>query len=142
MALLDDLDRRILALLRVDARTPAASIARQLGVTRATVTKRIDRMLATGVVLGFTTRVREDVADDIRAITMIEINGRSADQVIRRLRGLPEIVALHTTNGAWDLVAEIRVASLAEFNEVLSSIRSTEGVENSESSLLLSSALG
>lgn len=138
---LDDLDRRLLAALRTDAREPAAALARRLGVTRATVTHRIERLQANGVILGFTTRVREGVEGDVRAVSFIELEGRATDKAIQRLRGLPEIVSLHTTNGGWDLVAEIRTTSLGEFDRALGRIRSVDGVVNSETSLLLSSVL-
>jgi DNA-binding Lrp family transcriptional regulator len=65
----------------------------------------------------------------------------STTDVIKALRGLPEIQALHTTNGGWDLVAEIRADSLVDFDRVLGEIRSVDGVINSESSLLLNSVL-
>ncbi|MFD0484746.1 Lrp/AsnC family transcriptional regulator [Kineococcus sp. GCM10028916] len=138
---LDDLDRRLLAALRTDAREPAASLARRLGVTRATITHRIERLQTNGSILGFTTRVREGAEGDVRAISFIELEGRATDRVIQRLRGLPEIVSLHTTNGGWDLVAEIRTTSLTEFDRVLGRIRGVDGVVNSETSLLLSSVL-
>lgn len=139
---LDDLDQRLVAALRVDARRPVAALARDLGVTRATVTSRLARLEATGVVLGYTVRLREGaVADVVRAVALIEIEGRSTDQVIARLRGLPEVSSLHTTNGGWDLVAELQTSSLAEFDRLLGRLRSVEGVVNSETSLLLSSVL-
>ncbi len=136
---MDALDRSLLAALRADAREPAASLARRLGVTRGTVTQRIERLQNTGVILGFTARVREESEGDVRAVSFIAIEGRSAASVIDRLRGLPQITSLHTTNGAWDLVADIRATSLAEFDAVLGRIRAVEGVLNSETSLLLSS---
>lgn len=49
--------------------------------------------------------------------------------------------SLHTTNGGWDLVAELRTDSLAGFDRLLGQIRAIEGVVNSETSLLLSSVL-
>jgi len=142
MAVLSDLDRRLLSALREDGRAPVAELARRLGVTRATVTSRMDRLVAEGVIVGFTVRAREDaVAGEVRAISMIRVEGRSADAVIRRLRGLGEIDALHSTNGAWDLVAETRTRDLVEFDRLLGRIRSIEGVLNTETSLLLSSVL-
>lgn len=142
MAELDDVDRRLIALLRTDGRAPVSELARQLGVARATVTKRIDRLVESGRVLGFTVRTRDAADDDnVRAISLIEVEGRNTDTVIRALRGVPEIQALHTTNGGWDLVAEIRADSLRDFDRVLAAIRSVEGVINSETSLLLQSVL-
>ncbi|MEP1124516.1 MAG: Lrp/AsnC family transcriptional regulator [Ilumatobacter sp.] len=142
MADVDDLDRKLIALLRTDGRAPVTTLARQLGVTRATVNSRLDRLLESGKVLGFTVRMRDDHGDDdVRAISLIEVEGRSTNEVIKALRGLAEIQSLHTTNGGWDLVAEMRCESLAEFDQVLGRIRSVEGVINSETSLLLNSVL-
>ena len=134
----DELDRRLIAHLRADGRAPVSNLATALGVSRATVQTRLDRLLDSGALLGFTVRVREDHQDDaIRAVMMIEVVGKSTSQVIRRLRGLPQLHRLHTTNGKWDLVAEIRTDSLQAFDEVLREVRIIEGVSNSETSLLL-----
>jgi DNA-binding Lrp family transcriptional regulator len=142
MAVLDDLDRRLLAALREDGRAPVASLARTLGVARATVNSRIDRLVASGIIVGFSVRVRDELEPlAIHAISLIEVEGRTTDDVIFGLRGLPEVIALHTTNGGWDLVAELRTENLAEFDRVLGRIRSIDGVVNSETSLLLSSVL-
>jgi DNA-binding Lrp family transcriptional regulator len=137
-----DLDRRLLSALREDGRASVASLARSLGVARATVNSRLERLLATGTIVGFTARVRDEVDPlAIHAIAFIAVEGRSADKVIRQLRGFPEITALHTTNGGWDLVAELRTESLGGFDQVLGRIRGIEGIVNSETSLLLSSIL-
>ena len=134
----DDLDRRLIAHLRADGRAPVSNLATTLGVSRATVQSRLDRLLESGALLGFTVRVREDHQDDaIRAVMMIEVVGKSTSQVIRRLRGLPQLSRLHTTNGKWDLVAEIRTDSLQAFDQVLREVRMIDGVSNSETSLLL-----
>ncbi len=121
---------------------PVAELARTLGVARATATARIDRLIASGTIIGFTVRVRDELDPlAVRAMTLIEVEGRTTDNVIRQLRGFPEIRSLHTTNGGWDLVAELGAESLAHFDRVLGRIRSIEGVVNTETSLLLSSVL-
>ena len=136
----DDLDRRLIALLRQDGRAPVASLAAALGVARGTVQARLDRLIETGTVLGFTVRVHQDHdRDAIRAIMLIEVAGKSTAAIIRMLRGLPELHALHTTNGAWDLIAEIRAQNLAHFDRVLREVRTVDGILNTETSLLLSS---
>ncbi len=140
MHLFDDLDRRLIGALREDGRAPVSKLAVVLGVSRQTVENRLTRLLDSGAVLGFTIRVRQDAEDDaVRAIMMIEVVGKSTTAVIRSLRGLPELHSLHSTNGSWDLVAEIRAASLQDFDRVLRHVRETPGVQNSETSLLLSS---
>jgi DNA-binding Lrp family transcriptional regulator len=139
---LDDLDHRLIAALRADGRTPVTALARQLGVSRATVNNRLKRLLDSGTILGFSVRVHEKQdRDSIRAIALIEVEGRSTNKAIRSLRGLPEVRALHTTNGGWDLVAELHTDTLSNFDRLLGQIRSIDGVVNSETSVLLSSAM-
>ena len=135
----DDLDRQIIAHLRTDGRASLAKLADALGVARGTVQSRLDRLMSNGTLLGYTVRVREDYdAHSVQAVMMIEVSGKSTTHVIRRLRGLPEIQTLHTTNGNWDLVAQIRANSLSDFDRVLREVRMIDGVANSETSLLLS----
>ncbi len=136
----DDLDRRIIAHLRADGRASLSKLSDTLGVARGTVQNRLDRLLETGTLLGFTVRVREDYdVNTVHAVMMIEVVGKSTTQVVRRLRGMTEIHTLHTTNGNWDLVADIRAANLSEFDRILREVRMIDGVANSETSLLLSS---
>ncbi|MET4691925.1 DNA-binding Lrp family transcriptional regulator [Sinorhizobium fredii] len=136
----DDLDRRIIAHLRVDGRASLSKLSDALGVARGTVQNRLDRLIETGTLMGFTVRVREDYdLNTVHAVMMIEVVGKSTTQVIRKLRGIPEIHTLHTTNGNWDLVANIRAANLSEFDRILREVRMIDGVANSETSLLLSS---
>ncbi len=136
----DDLDRRLVGLLRGDGRAPVSKLADILGVSRGTVQTRIDRLVDSGTLLGFTARVRDDHDDSaVRAVMMIEVEGRNTTHVINRLRGQPELRRIHTTSGKWDLVAEILVDSLSEFDRVLREVRMVEGVRNSETSMLLSS---
>ena len=135
----DDLDRRIIGHLRADGRAPLSKLADVLGISRGTVQSRLDRLIDTGTLLGFTIRVRDDHDDlSVRAIMMIEITGKSTTEVIRKLRGIVEIRTLHTTNGNWELLADIRAASLSEFDRVLRQVRMIDGVLNSETSLFLS----
>ena len=136
----DSLDRELISLLRKDGRAPLSKLAEKLNVSRGTVQNRLDRLQASGILLGFTVRVREDYGlDAIRAIMMIEVVGKSTSQVIRLLRGFPELVIMHSTNGAWDLVVEIQTSSLPDFDRVLREVRMIDGVLNSETSILLTS---
>jgi DNA-binding Lrp family transcriptional regulator len=140
MHVFDALDRRLISVLREDGRAPISKLGTILGISRATVQSRLDRLIETGAVLGFTVRFRQDYdVDAIRAIMMIEVSGKSTTAVIRQLRGLPELHSLHTTNGTWDLIAEIRSDSLTDFDRVLREVRTIDGVVNSETSILLSS---
>lgn len=138
---MDDLDRRLISLLRANGREPIVTLAEKLEVTRATVNARLNRLIESGVILGFSVRVRDpDDASVVNAIMLIAVEGRNTREVIRHLRGITEISALHTTNGRWDLIAEITCDTLSAFDAVLSTVRGVEGIRDSETSLMLSSA--
>jgi DNA-binding Lrp family transcriptional regulator len=139
MPALDDTDRRQIALLRNDSRLPGATLAHHLGVSRGTVQNRIDRLMASGVVLGFTVRLGSDAETaGVRAMIAIEVRSADTRAVLSALRRMPEVGRVHTTNGRWDLVAEIATADLADLDRVLTEIRALKAVSNSETSILLS----
>ena len=137
---MDDTDRRLVSLLRDNARLPVASIAANCGYfTRPTVQNRIDRLIRDGTITGFTIKLRPDAEPAaINAIMMIEIEGERSEHILKALRGFPEVAAIRTTNGRWDLIVELRTASLDAFDKALRRIREMKGIASSETSLLLS----
>jgi len=140
MFVVDALDQRLIALLRADGRAPVSQLAAALHVSRGTAQNRLDRLIQAGVILGFTVRVRQDIDERlIRALMTIQLSGKTTAAVIARLRGIPEIRALHTTNGTWDLIAEIGVDTLPDLDQVLGTIRAIDGIRSSETSILLAS---
>ncbi|RDE09311.1 Lrp/AsnC family transcriptional regulator [Pelagibacterium lacus] len=142
MANLDDIDRKIIAILRDDARAPIASMAAALGVTRATIKARIAKMEAAGTITGYAVRLgAPGEGAGVRAIAMIEVEGRGTDRVARHMAGLPQVRSLHSTNGKWDMVAEIETDTLAEFDDVLRAIRLIDGISLTETSILLAPRL-
>jgi DNA-binding Lrp family transcriptional regulator len=136
---MDDTDRRLLALLRENARTPVATLAKKLQIARGTVQNRLSKLEREGVIAGYTVRLRPEVDEQrIAALMTIAVEGNNAEKVLRTLRGDPAVRTLHTTNGRWDIVAELRADSLEAFDKVLGRIRQVEGVATTETSLLLS----
>jgi DNA-binding Lrp family transcriptional regulator len=137
--MLDDLDRRLLALLRADSRTPVASLAAALSVSRGTVQNRIARMQKPGgAIQGFTVRTTPEMeASRVRAIMTIAIEGERSGAVVKALRGFPEVAKVHTTNGRWDLIAELDTETLAVFSRTLDQIRLIDGIASTETSILL-----
>lgn len=136
---MDDLDRKIVTLLRGNGRRSVSDLALETGSSRATVRGRIERMEEDGTIIGYTVMLRADALEDaVRGVMMIEIEGHVTDRVIRTLGGFPEVSQIHTTNGRWDLLVELSAASLTEFDGVLRKIRLVPGITGSETSLLLS----
>ena len=136
---MDDTDRQLIALLRDNARTSITTLSKKLRVARGTIQNRLARLEADGTIVGYTVRVKpQEEAQRIRALMTVAVEGNRTDEVIRALRGDPAVGALHSTNGRWDIVAELRADSLEGFDRVLARIRLIEGISQTETSLLLS----
>ena len=131
-------DTAIIAALRHDARASLSDLAARLGVSRTTVRGRIERLRQKGEIVGFTVVMRQDtLSDPVRGLMMIGIEGRGTDKISRQLNGMPELRAVHSTNGRWDVIVEVGTDTLESFDEVLTRIRRLDGIVASETSLLL-----
>ena len=135
---MDATDQQLLSLLRKDARASIATLAQKLGVSRGTVTNRITRLEDTGIIVGYTVRLRPDAEpNEIRAWMSIAVEGNETRAVIANLLGEPGVASLHDTNGRWDLLAELRAATLSELSQVLERIRLVRGISSTETSIHL-----
>ena len=135
---MDATDHQLLAQLRKDARASIATLATKLGVSRGTVTNRIAKLENTGVIVGYTVRLRPDAKpNEISAWMSVAVEGNTTRSVIASLLGEPGVATLHDTNGRWDLLAELRAPKLAELSNVLERIRLIRGISNTETSIHL-----
>ena len=136
---MDEVDHQLISLLRNDARTSVAALAKALRVSRGTVQNRMARLESDGTIAGYTVRLKPAIEEHrIRAFMTVAVEGNRVDSVIKALRGDPAVTTLHSTNGRWDIVVELRADSLEAFDRVLGRIRLIEGISQSETSLLLS----
>ena len=135
---MDEIDQKLMSLLRQDARLTVAALATKLQVSRGTVTNRIRRLEDDGVIVGYTVRLRPDVQhNEIKAWMSIAVDGNQTRAVIASLLGEPGVATLHDTNGRWDLLAELRAGNLSELSQVLERIRLIRGISNTETSIHL-----
>jgi DNA-binding Lrp family transcriptional regulator len=135
---MDSTDLQLIALLRQNARTPVALLAKRLGVSRGTVTNRIRKLEDEGVLVGYTVLLRPDAETQrITAWMSITVEGNQTREVIAHLLGEPGVAALHDTNGRWDLLAELRAPHLGELAAVLERVRLIKGIAGTETSIHL-----
>ncbi|WP_170476567.1 Lrp/AsnC family transcriptional regulator [Ruegeria arenilitoris] len=140
---MDDLDNKLLNALHRDARASLSELAETLGVTRTTVRSRLHRLKQSGEIVGFTVVTRKNVAESpVRGLMMLGIEGRGTERIMSRIAAMQQVRAVHSTNGSWDLIAEIGTDTLAELDGVLFQIRRMEGITRSETNLLLSTRKG
>lgn len=142
-SIMDELDARLLVALQRDARATLSELAADLGVTRTTVRTRMDRLKKNGDIVGFTVVTKSDIAEmPVRGLMMLGIEGRGAERIMSRVSAMPQVRAVHSTNGSWDLIAEIGTKTLEEFDKILFEIRRIDGITRSETNLLLSTRKG
>jgi DNA-binding Lrp family transcriptional regulator len=135
---MDSTDLQLIALLRQDARASVATLAHKLGVSRGTVTNRMQRLEDGGVITGYTVRLRPDTEPNlITAWMSITVEGNQTREVIAHLLGEPGVAGLHDTNGRWDLLAELRAGNLNELAAVLERVRLIKGIGATETSIHL-----
>lgn len=134
----DDLDRRLMALLQANARTPAADLARQLGTARTTVLARMARLERSGVITGYTVRLGQDVRDQgLQAFVGITVSPKAGRDVVRQLTRMPEVRQLCAVSGEFDYVLLLHAASALRMNTLLDEIGNFDGVVKTTTSVAL-----
>ncbi len=135
---LDRIDQALISILRSNARTSVVELSKKLKVSRATVQNRISKLEKNGIIVGYTVNLKPGTEENpIHAFMSINAEGKQESAIIARLRGNPCVSALHSTNGEWDLIAEIRTDTLESFNKVLNEVRLINGITSTETNLLL-----
>jgi DNA-binding Lrp family transcriptional regulator len=132
-------DSELVALLQANAREPAASLARKLGLARSTVQERIARLEREGAIRGYTVKLSDDAqAQRLRAIVMITADPKQAERVAAELRKMTEVQSLSAVSGAFDMVAVVEADTPARMDAALDRIGRAHGVSRTVSSIILS----
>lgn len=134
----DELDRRLLALLQADARTPTAELARQLGTARTTVLARIARLEKQGVIVGYTVRLaQQGLGEGVEAYVGIAVEPRAGAGVTARLASMPELRQLSSVSGEFDYLALLHASSTTRLDALLDEIGGFEGVRKTTTHVVL-----
>ena len=134
-----DKDARLLDLLRANAREPAASLARKLGIARSTLPERIGRLEREGLIKGYTVRLSDEAAaKSFRAVVMITADARQTDRVTADLKKIAEVRSLAAVSGAYDMMAVVETDTAARMDAVLDRMGKATGVARTVSSIILS----
>jgi DNA-binding Lrp family transcriptional regulator len=135
---MDAVDKELIALLHQNARLSVADLAHKLRVSRGTITTHLRKLEDSGVIHGYTVRLRPDVETErIRAWMGVLVEGNQTRLVKASLLGEPGVSELHDTNGRWDLLAAIEVRTMNELSEVLERIRLISGIRSTETNIHL-----
>ncbi|NIJ38419.1 DNA-binding Lrp family transcriptional regulator [Sphingopyxis panaciterrae] len=135
---LDEIDERLLALLRDDARQTIAQLAKELGLSRGAIYSRLARFEEEQVVAGYTVRLgRAFAAGRIRAHMMIKTLPRYHREVEQALANLSLVQAIHAISGEYDIIAMLEADDSAQLNELIDEIGLLDGVERTTTSVIL-----
>ncbi|MCY1278298.1 Leucine-responsive regulatory protein [compost metagenome] len=136
---LDEIDRKLISALQINARESVALLARKLGIARTTVTSRIARLEKTKVITGYGVRLGQQLIDGgIQAYVGITVQSRAGGNVVRRLNSMAQIEQLCAVSGEFDYVAWLRSDSPEQLDRLLDQIGELEGVAKTTTSIILS----
>lgn len=137
---LDETDERILAELTDNARATFAEIGEKVNLSAPAVKRRVDRMLDTGVIKGFTTVIdRNALGWNTEAYVQVYCHGRISPAELRAAwEGIPEIVSAATVTGTSDAILHVLARDMQHLETALERIRSSADIERSESIVVLS----
>ena len=138
---LDTLDRRLIELLKVNARLPVVKLATALGCARSTVQLRLKALADAGVIGGYTIAVQAPQSNRISAMVLISTDSESAPNVVKALTRRHEIARIYTVSGRYDLCAMLSTDSTEELDLLIDRIRGVKGVSDTFSTILLSCKL-
>lgn len=136
---LDDIDRKILALLMDDARLPVATIARHLDIARTTAIARIANLEARGVIAGYGVRLNQlPGQSQVCAYVGLAVEPTKAALLLKALEKMAQVETLCAVSGPVDYMLTLRCESTAELDRVLDQIGAIDGVRQTSTSIILS----
>ncbi|WP_224334736.1 Lrp/AsnC family transcriptional regulator [Haloprofundus halobius] len=137
---MDDLDRRILNVLRRDARTPYTEIAERVGTSEGTIRNRVERMTTEGVIERFTVSTR---TGNIKAMVEISVEMNvNTSEVSERLADWETVDFVWQVSGEEDIVLIVDAADTRAVNDLITRAREMEQIKSTKTRLILDERLG
>lgn len=131
---MDDTDEEILSILEEDGRASFTDIADRVGVSEGTVRNRVEKLQETGVIENFTININQDRG--IAAFISITVStDREFDRIIA---DFPDDIEVYELAGDMDMLVKAERSSSEEINDVVDEIRAVEGVESTQTYMILS----
>lgn len=137
---LDDWDLKILDIITNNARIPFKDVAKEVGISRAAVHQRVNRMVDLGVIVGSGYHI-DPKKVDYKTCTYIGIfleKGGLFSEVVNKLKQIPEIVECHYTTGAYAIFIKVYAKDNEHLKSILSGhIQKITGVASTETFISL-----
>ncbi|RCU47641.1 Lrp/AsnC family transcriptional regulator [Haloplanus salinus] len=137
---MDDLDRRILGILRRDSRTPYTEIADRVGTSEGTVRNRVERLVDEGIIERFTVATRTgNVKAMIEVSVAVDVD---TTDVSARMAEWSEVDFVWQVSGEADIVMVVDAADTSAVNDLITKARDLDEVQNTKTRLILDERLG
>jgi Lrp/AsnC family transcriptional regulator for asnA, asnC and gidA len=138
MSSIDELDLKILDILKKDSRTPFTEIASILGVSDSTIHVRLKKFRDDGVLRGFTLDLNEELlGKKVHGLAMIDVNLGHLEEVVSKLAINKNVVRIYETHGANDLIVQIDAEDLDELRKVIMDTRKIENISSTALTTIL-----
>jgi Lrp/AsnC family leucine-responsive transcriptional regulator len=136
---IDDLDRRIVEILRHDGRATLADLGQRIGLSSPAVKRRLDRLQQLGVITGFGARIDDaKLGRPLQAFTELRFVGNTKVADIAGVaRGLPEVQAVFTLAGDPDAIVWLRVRDTRHLTETIDQLRRSNNVAGTKTLMVL-----
>ncbi len=135
-------DKQLLVLLQENARESNASLARKMGVSRATVQERIQRLENANVIQGYSVQINpQKIPRNIEAIVMILAENKSFKETFLKLEKMPSIQSIHSLSGEWDWSIFVSAPTLEDFHQCITEINELTGVRSTVSHIIMKTGL-
>ena len=137
---MDRIDQGIIDQLRSNARAGYGDIGQVVGLSASAVKRRVDRLVADGVIRGFTVQIDPKV-EGLATEAYVELFCRgtvSPTDLRRILSGVPEIVEAGTVTGEADAIVIMRARDVIALEEALEKVRAASSVDHTRSAIVLS----
>ena len=137
---MDQLDHGIIDLLRQNSRAGYADIGGHVGLSASAVKRRVDRLVADGIIRAFTIQVDPNVdGRGTEAYVELFCRGTVAPDELRRiLSGIPDVVDAGTVTGSADAIVHMRSRDIASLELALERVRVAPNVDHTRSAIVLS----
>ena len=130
---LDEIDYKILEILRRDARTPFTGVGRDLGISDATVHVRVNKMMDAGIIKRYTIVVDEEaLGRKVRGFALINVNPGFLKDVANKLVENEGVSAVYEIHGPNDLIVKVEAGGLDEMRDLMLKVREIPNVATNE----------
>ena len=138
--MIDNLDKRILEIMKKDSRCPYVEIADKLGVSEGTVRSRVHKMTEDGIIRGFTINI---ISKNVKALVEVKIDvNTDTEAIAKELSKYDGVTEVFEVTGDQDIIAIVDVESSQSLNEIIERVRRYDNVLSTRTRLILKEHFG